>query len=161
MPSRSDRKTYDFKSVGEINFEVEARKTVAEVLPIGIKTPMTLGGDKALWNMHTDLHRQIADNLRNLVLTNHGERLAHYYYGANLMELTFEMAKEDIATIAMKRIKTAVKKFMPFVALAGFAPEIDHFNNEEVAKIGVLITYTVPKIDNNMKAIRIMLYVGG
>jgi len=161
MPSRSDRKTYDFKSVGEINFEVEARRIIKEPQPIGIATPMTLGGDKALWKMHTDLHRSIADNLRNLILTNWGERLGTYYFGANIMELVFELAKEDIAQEAMKRIKMATKKFMPFVSLAGFVPEIEHWNNKEVAKIAVVITYTVPKIDNKLKAVRIMLYVGG
>ena len=51
---------------------------------------------------------------------------------------------------------------MPFVSLSGFAPEIDHYNNKEVAKIAVLITYTVPKIDgNNGKSVVEVSQFGG
>lgn len=161
MGNKRDRKEYDFKSVGELNFEVEARKIIEEPLPIGIKTPMVLGGDAALWRMHTDMHRQIADNLRNLVLTNWGERLGNYFFGANLMDLVFNMSNDDIASEAMKRIKGAVSKWMPFISLSGFVPEVEHWDNKEVAKISVVITYFVPKLDHNKKAIRIMLYIGG
>jgi phage baseplate assembly protein W len=161
MTTYRDRKVYDFKSVGEINFEIEKRKIQAEPIPIGIKTPLTMGGDKGIWKMHMNLQDQLADNLRNLILTNWGERLGNYYYGANLMSLVFELAKDDVATEAMKRIKMAVQKSMPFISLLGFAPEIDHHDNKEVAKIAILVTYIIPKTSSKQKAIRIVLYVGG
>ena len=76
MTTYRDKKVYDFKSVGELNIEHERKKILAEPMPIGIKTPMTLGGQHGLWKMHTDLGRQISDNLRNLILTNWVFRLA-------------------------------------------------------------------------------------
>ena len=39
--------------------------------------------------MNTDPVRQLADNFRNLIMTNHGERLGRYNYGANLNSLIF------------------------------------------------------------------------
>ena len=57
MGNKRDRKVYDFKSIGEYNFEREARKIIAEPLPIGLKTPMTIGGSHAMWKMHTDMHK--------------------------------------------------------------------------------------------------------
>jgi len=65
MGNRRDRKVYDFKSVGEVDFEREARRVAAPVVPIGLKTPMQLNGQHAMWKMHTNAHLQIADNLRN------------------------------------------------------------------------------------------------
>ncbi len=161
MSEIRDRKVYDFKSVGTFDVEKQTVEEAVPVLPIGLKTPLSIGNRHGLWQMHTDAHRQIADNLRNLVLTNHGERLGNYFFGANLGALVFELQKDNAIAQAMSQVKSAVKKWMPFVALRGFAPEIDHYDNKEVAKISIVITYVVPKIDNNPKAIRVVLYVGG
>ena len=161
MGNKRDRKVYDFKSVGEVDFEREARKIITPVKPIGLKTPMQLNGKYSMWKMHTDAHHQVADNLRNLILTNWGERLGQYFFGANLHDLVFELSNENVASAAMKRIKIACQKWMPFVQLQGFAPETDYRDNKEVAKIAVVITYVVPKLDNDLKALRIVLYIGG
>ena len=37
----------------------------------------------------------------------------------------------------------------------------DHFDNQEVAKVGILITYLIPAIDQNIRKLEVMLYVGG
>lgn len=161
MSNRRDRKVYDFKSVGVYSLDEQVQAIEAPVVPIGLKTPMSIGGRHGLWEMHTDAHKQIADNLRNLILTNHGERLGSYFFGANIGKLVFELQNEDTVSEAMRRVKTACNKFMPFVNLTGFAPEVDHKDNKEVGKISVVITYTVPRIDKNPKAIRVVLYVGG
>ena len=161
MGERRERKTYDFKSVGVYSIQEQVESISAPLKPIGLKTPLSIGKKHGIWQMHTDAHKQIADNLRNLILTNHGERLGNYFFGANLGKLVFELQDESTIPEAMKRVKTAVGSFMPFVNLTGFAPEIDHRDNKEVTKISVLITYTVPKIDKNPRAIRVVLYIGG
>ena len=161
MNEYRDRKVYDFKSVGTFEVESQTLEQEAVVLPIGLKTPMSVGGKHGLWQMHTDAHMQVADNLRNLVLTNHGERLGNYFFGANLGSLVFELQNDGAIGQAMSRVKSAVKKWMPFVVLQGFAPEIDHYDNKEVAKISIVITDAVPRISKDPKAIRAVLYVGG
>ena len=57
-----------------------AKKTVAR--PIGLRTPLESGDD--IFKMHVDPVKQLSDNFRNLILTNHGERLGMFDYGANL-----------------------------------------------------------------------------
>ena len=103
----------------------------------------------------------IADNLRNLILTNRGERLARYDFGANLIELVTEMGSESGDQEAMMRIKAAVAKYLPFVSLAEFATEVDHFDNKEVAKVDLILTYRIPRISNKLKGLKVTLYNAG
>lgn len=160
---RTDLKTYSFKSVGT---PTELRKKLAkenvQFPPIGIKTPVTLAekGSNFL-EMHYDFPDQIHDNLLNLILTNHGERLGLPDFGANLMELTFEMQDENAQSEAMARINAAVQKYMPYISLETFTPIVDYFNNRDVAKIGIQLGYTVPKLRTPMRNLEVILYSAG
>ena len=161
MAKRQDRKVYSFKSVGDLEDELILQRQDPERVPIGLKTPLQLGNGTNIYKMNYELEEQIKDNLRNLILTNHGERVGRYHFGANLLELVTEMGTETMDQLAMGRIKKAVSKFLPFVTLVGFATEVDHFDNKEVAKVNLFITYTVPRISNKQKGLKITLYSAG
>jgi phage baseplate assembly protein W len=161
MATRQDRKTYDFKSVGNLSSKTIADRYSPEPVAIGITTPMQLGNGSNIFKMHYDLEKQISDNLRNLVLTNHGERLGRYDFGANIMELVFELGTDDFDQEAMMRIKNSVSKFMPFVQLEGFAVEIDHYDNKEVSKVNIFVTYTIPRISRKKIGLKVTMYSGG
>jgi len=155
------RKEYSFKSVGS---KLQLRTDEAAEIkkpPIGIKTPLRLNKEYGLFDMHTDMGKQISDNLRNLLLTNHGERLGFFDYGANLGPLVFELGSEEADEEAINRISFAVKKYMPFVELDGFQVFIDHFDNKEVAKVGIRVTYLIPNLDQLGRSLEVMLYIGG
>ena len=85
----------DFKSVGVKRSDgVQDRTTSVALPPIGIVTPLSLDDTgSGLLSMHYSLADQIADNLRNLVMTNHGERVGIYDFGADLRPLTLELAQ--------------------------------------------------------------------
>ena len=68
MAKRQDRRTYDFKSVGELADNRIAEAYKAQNIPIGIKTPLELGSRNNIYKMHTSMEAVIADNLRNLIL---------------------------------------------------------------------------------------------
>ena len=146
-----------FKSVGNKTTARKFTRTRSPV-PIGIKTPLELGtGRSGLFKMHFNLPDTIHDNLRNLIMTNNGERLGRYDFGANLRELTTELvAKDSFDAEAMMRINQTAGKFMPFVELetfdskfyriAGSSVELDLLPDEGIAKIEIEITYNVPKL---------------
>ena len=117
IKNTQEQKVYSFDSVGVL--ETVANSFVLETAdspPIGIKTPVQLDGmTDDFFVMHRDLGKQIRDNFRNLLQTNHGERLLISDFGANLRPLTFELASEGGVTAALQRIKTATNKFMPFI----------------------------------------------
>ena len=105
-----------FKSVGLDKESPFLRSnSIIEPVPLGIVTPLRPGiGRSDLFEMHFDPVAQLSDNLRNLILTNHGERLGRYNYGANLRPLLTELgAKEDFDAEAMRKIINAVNNWLP------------------------------------------------
>ena len=110
-----------FKSVGDRATDSKFNREI-DPLPIGFKTPLRLGTNRSgIFDMHFKIEDQIQDNLKNLLMTNHGERLGLFDFGANLRDLTAERtAKEDFDSEAMLRIKESVAKYMPFVELDSF-----------------------------------------
>lgn len=157
----SNVKEFDFKSVG-IKSDSPKQPNPAESIPIGIRTPMRLGqGSDGIFQMHFSLADQIRDNLRNLILTNHGERVAIYNFGANVQPLTLELGSEIFDNELLLRINTAVSKFMPFVKLDRLEREIDNLDNEIVAKIRLRIFYSVPSLRIFNQAVEIRFFIGG
>ena len=156
-------KEYSFKSAGNTEQELEnLGEKVTTDIPIGIKTPISFGNEvDGLFAMHHDLDKQLGDNFRNLLMTNHGERLGHYHYGANLRELTFELGTENIDNEAMNRITQACQTYLPFIQLKEFIPFTIHQDNKDVGKIGVTVMYNIPQIGSFDKRIDVLLYVAG
>lgn len=157
-------RVYSFKSVGEDKASQNERKAQQVVRPpIGIKTPLELDeGDGGFLKMHTNIERVISDNLKNLILTNKGERLFDYNFGANLKELTFELCSEETDEEATRRIQAAVSRYMPYVVLNTFEPiKIGSQQDETLAKIAVRITYSTPALSSKENAIEVILYTVG
>ena len=152
-----------FKSVGD---NVSSRKfnRSFDTPPFGIKTPLRFGtGRSGIFDMNFGLGDQVYDNLKNLILTNHGERLGHYDFGANLRELTTErLSHEDFDNEAMIRIRDTVKKYMPYINLDSFESSFkDPPDTDSVAQIQIRIFYSIPKIQVQNKGMEVILYCIG
>lgn len=151
-----------FKDVG---VQAELRRTVLQrnrsLRPIGIKTPVEIDySGEEVFKMNFTLPEQISDNLRNLLLTNHGERLALTNFGANLRPLLSEYSnKESFDAEAMIRINTAVQRWMPFVNLLEFDSIPDFINNRVTGRIRLIITYSVPSLRVERQTLELELFV--
>ena len=153
---------YDFKSVGDLSTSRKF-KTVPNQKPIGIKTPLQLGqSNDGIFAMHFNLEDQIQDNLRNLLLTNWGERVGFYDFGANLRELSLELTSDTFDREVMIRINSAVSKWMSFVELQTFEKTIvGRVQNSSVSQVKMLIKYNVSKLGIQNKAIELTFYFAG
>jgi phage baseplate assembly protein W len=150
---------YNFKSSGKTAVKSKEEITVFTRNPVGIKTPLRLN-DNNLFAMHYDNADQVHDNLRNLLLTNWGERLGFYYFGANLRDLTSELSSLDaFDSEAIQRIKDSVSTWMPFVSLKDFSSRFDREENENVGILKIAITYNVPQLKIENRALQISLHV--
>ena len=165
MAINQDRKTYDFNSVGQTSAKFKKQfREPTENFPIGIRTPLRLGyGNDGIFKMSTDLSIQVRDNFRNMISTNWGERLMLNDFGANLMELAFEMGSEEADLEAVARIHATVKKYMPFINLTTFEPfnEPSEIAEGGLAKIGVRITYTITGFGPDQYQDEIIIYSAG
>lgn len=161
MSTNRNYTTYSFKSVGNKRPEEAEQEAEIEAPPIGIKTPIRISRGEGLFDMHTNLSSQISDNFRNLIQTNHGERLGFYDFGANLQPLLFELGSEDGDLKAMSQIQKAASKWMPFLSLDGMQIFVDQDHLEAIAKIGIRVSYTVPSVDDNLRIMELILYMAG
>lgn len=152
--------TFSFKSSGKTQEQQLVEAINKTVVPIGIKTPLQLGDQDGIFAMHTSLVDQIHDNLRNLLLTNWGEHLGIYDFGANLRPLVTEFTtQDDFDAQAIERISQAVSRWMPFVSLEDFLSEIDRTENKNTGVIRITVTYTVPALKTGKRALQVTLYV--
>ena len=130
--------------------------------PIGIATPLSLDESNGTFvRMRYSLPDQIADNLRNLILTNHGERVGVYDFGANLRPLTLELEQPIWEEEAMRRIIAAVSKYMPFVRLGTFEMARGESVGFGVGRVAIRLTYTVDGVQTTPRALEINMYVVG
>lgn len=152
--------TYSFKSSGKTQEQKDIELVKNSPVPFGIKTPLALGSTEGILTMNYSLEEQFADNLRNLLLTNWGERLGLYQFGANLRPLTTEfVSQDDFDSKAIERIRNAVSKWMPFIDLESFTSNVDRLNNRNIGVIQISITYNIPALEVSGKGLQIVLYV--
>lgn len=150
-----------FRNVGVRQFETRLMNTVSQsAMPIGIKTPVAFSaGQQSFLVMNMTLEEQIQDNFRNLVLTNHGERLVLFDYGANIGPLAAEYnSEEEFDAEVMVRINTAVAKYMPFIQLEGYRSEAQYHDNRYTGVIKIYIQYSVPRANIGQKILEVTIY---
>ena len=73
--------------------------------------------------MNTGLADAVSDNLKNIILTNRGERVMNPSFGANLKSILSEFGTDGFEGEVMARIKTSVSKYLPYVALTTMSME--------------------------------------
>ncbi len=154
---------FQFKSSGQqLSTKLKHKRDLEFEKLIGIKTPLELGtGRDGMFKMHKSLKDQIRDNFKNMLMTNHGDRLGVYNFGANLSELSFEMASDDIEQEALSRINSAISRHMPFISMNSFDAFTEYEDNESTAKIGIRVNYSIPRLGVSNQQIEVILRVAG
>ena len=117
-----------------------------ETLPVGVQLPLEASSERSdLFQMNFDTSKQIADNFKNLVNTDHNERLGNPGYGANLGPLVSEYQQlgPEFETAAMDRIQAAVTAFMPEVQLQTFASRLVEDNDPGMLRLDLEIGYSI------------------
>lgn len=159
----SQAKSYSFSSVGtkKSTYDSIVAKSVVDP-PIGIKTPLEVGDNAdGIFKMHRNLGDQIRDNLINLILTNHNERINFPDFGANIKPILHELAAADGDEEAMRRIQRAVSKYLPFVVLENFITTPENAGNTAQARIKMIVTYSVPRANLTNQSIGIVFSFSG
>ena len=83
---------------------------------IGLAFPLGFANDGIFRKTKTTLE-QAKHNLRNLLLTMKGERLAHPEFGCEIHNLLFEQIPDDINDTIEEMIKEAVDTWLPYLRI--------------------------------------------
>ena len=158
-----DKKVYSFKSVGQTVKQAEDADVFTTAgTPIGILTPVRPAKKiGTLFEMSSNLTKQIKDNFKNMLSTNHGERLMLSDYGANLKPLAYEIGTESGDTAAITRINATTSKYMPFITLETFEPIREVSTDGSLSRVGVRITYSVPSLGITSQVIDALILTAG
>jgi phage baseplate assembly protein W len=112
---------------------------------INLKFPLKKSS-KGAFDTNTATIDAVADDLRILIITNHGERPIHYDFGANLRSVIFEQGT-DVRQRVKDSIYAAVEKWMPFVNLVDV--EVDDNATDQTLmlnEVKVKIEFTVNQL---------------
>jgi phage baseplate assembly protein W len=157
--------TISFKDVG---IKTSTKKTLDEqkktTPPLGIVTPVREGtGTDGIFKMHRDPATWIKDNLKNLILTNRGDRVIAADFGANLLPLAMDsLTLDDFDSEAVARISRAVSRYMPFIDLKEFSSTSDKTEiGEGLGRIDIIITYDVRSTNIKNQVVKVSFYLGG
>ena len=145
----SSAKIFDFGSVGDrapVLREREAASFESAKIYFNPQTPLKISNNKSeLFIMNTDLGDAIADNMRNILLTNRGERVMQPLFGANLKAILTEYGTDGFEQEVMSRIASSVKKFIPYVTLGTMSLEkIPSPPDQGLIVVRINIKYSVP-----------------
>ena len=108
--------------------------------------------------MSNTVVEQTIDNFRNMLLTNHGERMPLYDFGANLKALMSErLAQSDYDERAMQLIKATTEKYMPYVNLDSFETQVLQTDEQALSKVKIRVDFSIPRLSTTKKAIEIIV----
>lgn len=111
---------------------------------IGFTLPFSISsGSIGYFELTQDEFSAAAANIRSLLVTNWGERVAHFHFGCNLIEFLFENRRDvEFKQMIADRITSQVNRWLPFVIMDELNIIFD-VDNEEIPEhaIGVKIKF--------------------
>ena len=84
---------------------------------IGLALPLGSYAGSTFTSTYTSLDAAVA-NSKNLLLTNHGERPMHPFFGCNLRGVLFDNATDDFIEAMETQIRESFKLQLPYISIS-------------------------------------------
>ena len=92
---------------------------------IGLSLPLKHDDVKGFFPGTTTTLRQTGSNIRNLLLTNKGERVGQPTFGADIMKVLFEQMDDELVNQVESSISEAMAEWLPHVTVSKLNVEPD------------------------------------
>ncbi len=113
----------------------------------GLKFPLEYNSsDGGFFPRARTITEQATSNLKNLILTNKGERVGQPDFGCNVTDFLFEQIAEDSFDLIETSIKDAIEQWLPYVTIANL---IVNTNNQNPNAVFIVLEFTVDAEDPN------------
>ena len=117
---------------------------------VGVSLPFTKGNNGFFAVTYTT-KEQIKSDLKNLILTNRGERVMQPEFGCNLRQAIFEQIDEGgVYEFIQNEIDTSIQRWLPFVIVNNIVVDSDA-NSKDNNRISVKLDYTLSFAGNNSR----------
>jgi phage baseplate assembly protein W len=109
---------------------------------ISPKLPLAVGKPEISYTLNKDLKQAISQNLKNLILTNPGEKVFDDKFGAGIRRFLFENADYSTSERIQQAIIDQISEYMPFLRIESL-----QVNNEtDYNKIYISLAYSIPTL---------------
>ena len=99
-----------------------------------------VGGNDGFFPRASSVKEQAASNLKNLLLTQKGERVGQPTFGSDLPRLLFEQRTDDISDSIDETIREAISNWLPYIEVS----EIHTlFNDARPNEVNVILEFLV------------------
>ena len=107
----------------------------------GFTFPLSyVGGNDGFFPRASSVKEQAASNLKNLLLTQKGERVGQPTFGSDLPRLLFEQRTDDISDSIDETIREAISNWLPYIEVS----EIQTlFNDARPNEVNVILEFLV------------------
>tara|TARA_X000001036_G_scaffold322724_1_gene301166 strand:- start:1073 stop:1498 length:426 start_codon:yes stop_codon:yes gene_type:complete len=131
-------------TVRELNENNDAR--------FGLKFPLEYHKDKGgFFPTSKTLKEQASSNLKNLLLTNKGERVGQPDFGCNITSILFEQITEGLSSRIEESVNECVSKWLPYIELVNVFTSTPEDNpNLILIQIEFIVTVDDPNAVNTI-----------
>jgi phage baseplate assembly protein W len=105
---------------------------------IGLELPLKHDDVKGFFPGTSTTISQTGNNLRNLLLTNKGERVGHPTFGADLLLVLFEPMSENLLDRLEETINEAITEWLPYISVNKLEVEPDE---SEIHQLNIEIEF--------------------
>jgi len=105
---------------------------------IGLSLPMKHDDIKGFFPATSTTIMQTRSNIRNLLLTNKGERIGQPTFGANIMGIIFEQMDDELINQVESNISEAMAEWLPHVTISKLNVEPDE---SEIHQLNIEIEF--------------------
>jgi phage baseplate assembly protein W len=116
---------------------------------VGVSLPFTIGNNGFFAVTYTT-REQIKSDLKNLILTNRGERLGLPDFGCDLRRVLFEQHDSDAYSYIQAEIQNSISLWLPFIEINSINISTDA-ESKDNNKINVELNYTLAYAGNNSR----------
>ena len=113
---------------------------------LGGTFPLTyVGGSAGFFPRASSVKKQAASNIKNLLLTQKGERVGQPTFGSDLPSILFEQRTEDIADRIETTIREAISNWLPYIKVTNiFVTYPDKEPNKVMVQMEFIVTVDDP-----------------
>tara|TARA_Y100001938_G_C8049434_1_gene410854 strand:- start:984 stop:1409 length:426 start_codon:yes stop_codon:yes gene_type:complete len=116
----------------------------------GLTFPIRIGTDNNFIRSQT-LREQASSNIKNLLLTNKGERVGQPEFGSDLPSILFEPFDDNIGDRIEEAIHEALERWLPYVEAQNIVTMVDETNpNNVIVSLEFRVTIDDPDAIENI-----------
>jgi phage baseplate assembly protein W len=116
---------------------------------VGVSLPFTLGNNGFFAVTYTT-KEQVKSDLKNLILTNRGERLMQPEFGCNLRQAIFEQIGPETYGYIRSEIENSIQRWMPYI-IVNDVNVVSDATSKDNNRINVQLDYTLAYAGNNSR----------